>query len=296
MPSIALTSHQVHYFKRAARAQFPLVKNSHLLEALARGFSFDTWAALNTALKNASIESPLSAVFTADRAMSRLVELGYAELADHLLVLPATTYEVRDASNDRRFHMLNALAKHGLFNAEQHATIRHLADADHSIMIAGATGAGKSTLMRAIIEVQAHRHFGHRIGLYETVREFMDYPENVVECLPRPDNVPLFSDEMVYVPVDGSSDYVDDFDTLCVDDMRDPVYSTVVLEKWRESGYGVATIHAAPGRGIERVVAVTAHPGAASLAKVIDACIYMEHRDGKPAVHSIDLLKVSRQR
>ncbi|WP_052660679.1 Flp pilus assembly complex ATPase component TadA [Paraburkholderia fungorum] len=292
MPSIILSSAQVHYFKRAARAQFPQVKNSHLLEALARGFSFDTWAALITALRGASMEAPLSAIFTRDHATARLVELGYPEIANHPLVLPPTPHGTCDASsghNEHRFHMLNALAERGLFNAEQHATIRNLADTPHTIMVAGATGTGKSTLMRAIIEVQARCHPSHRIGLYQDVREFADYPSNVVEFLPGPSEAALDPDTRFYATLDGAWDSAADYDTLCIDDMRHPVYSTIVLESWKVSRYGSATIHAAPGRCLERVAALTEDLRAGSLAQAIDACVYMEHKDGKPSVHSIEI-------
>lgn len=292
MPSIMLSARHVHYLKRGARAQLPQVKNSHLLEALARGFSFDTWAALNTALKNATAEAPLFADFAPDWAVARLVELGYPELANHSLVLappPAKALDISPADDHRCFHMLDALAKRGMFTAEHHSTIRRLVELPNRIMIAGATGTGKSTLMRAILEVQAHRHRNHRIGLYQDVREFTDYPDNVVEFLPGPSDASMDRDTRMYVTLDGEWDSAGEYGTLCIDDMREPVFSTVVLESWQASGYGVATIHAAPGRCLDRVAALTADLMAGTFADAIDACINMEHRGGKPFVHSIEL-------
>ncbi|UIF89267.1 hypothetical protein [Cupriavidus sp. UYPR2.512] len=127
--------------------------------------------------------------------------------------------------------------------------------------------------------------------LFQEVREFADYPDNVVQYYMDPRK---YQDGMQYLNVDEIAAEASDHDTLCIDDMRDATYSAVVLKKWRDSGYGVATVHASLGRGLDRIATLTASFGGQS-TPVIDACIYLEHRRGKLSVHSIDLSKVARR-
>ncbi|UIF89266.1 ATPase, T2SS/T4P/T4SS family [Cupriavidus sp. UYPR2.512] len=168
MPSIICSAETVHEIKRASRAKFPQIKNAHLLEAIARGFGFETWAAFNTVLKNASEQAPLSATFTSDLAQGRLVELGYPELASHSPIFTVIPTEARGDSLQRRgraIPTLQDLAERGMFTADEHQAIRRLAEGQHTILVAGPTGSGKSTLMHAILDVQAHRRPRRRIGL-----------------------------------------------------------------------------------------------------------------------------------
>ncbi|VWC80377.1 hypothetical protein BLA39750_01152 [Burkholderia lata] len=288
-----LSSTEVHYLKRIIRAQFPQIKNQHLLEAIARGFQFGTWSALNEALrKGFLIDDGTSVAFAPDLARARLVELGYPEVEHHALAgtLGAdTTADAPVSAQRRAYRRLAALADRGMFTSDQHATIRRLGEARCTVMIAGVTGTGRSTLMRAVLGIQASRRSRHRIGLYNDAPTVGGYPPNVIPLAP---NLPDWSqhlDSPAYRTPDGESEVPADFDTLCIDGMRHPMTSAIVLESWRNSAYGVATIHARPGRCLDRVAVLNEAVTDGRYIKVIDACINMDSHDGKPSVHSIEI-------
>jgi hypothetical protein len=81
MPVFFLTSDNCDFAKRAMRARLPLVKSTHLTEALAAAFGYRTHAALLTALKLSDARRPALVQADPARLTDRLQDLGY-EIVD----------------------------------------------------------------------------------------------------------------------------------------------------------------------------------------------------------------------
>lgn len=230
-----LSSTDVHDLKRIFRAQFPHIQNQHLLEAIARGFQFGTWSALNEVLrKGFLIDDGTSVAFAPDMARARLIELGYPELEHHILTgTPgtATTADAPVSAQRRAYRGLAALGDRGMFTSDQHATIRRLGETRCTVMIAGATGTGRSTLMRAVLGIQASRQSKHRIGMYNDTPAVGGYPPNVVPLAPNFSDWALQLDNPSYRTPDGVHEVPAEFDTLCIDVMRHPATSAIVLDR-----------------------------------------------------------------
>lgn len=295
MPSIMLTPSGLSALKRAVRVQLPNVKNTHLLEALARGFGFNTCAALNTALSNVPAGTTLAADLSMEAVVARLAEFGYPEAeasmslfpeaAMRLLANPAVESHQISRSRERSLipmatvfvsATLDGMEAQGAMSAEHGATIRTLLERRSVILITGQIGSGKSTMMRALMPGMAAHVSRGSIGLVQHAREFEQLPVNVTE---------IFRDQTGraprrYITSAGDPAHLSDYDTFFVDEvtLHDPQTDDRILSAWRQTrvGLGTANMH---------------HPFANDrVLEVIDAIIYMQSEGRQVQVKDVTVL------
>lgn len=80
-PSFRFSPSNIATLKRALRSQYPHVKSSHLDEAIAASFGFNTYAAMRPTLHQVGAHARLVVVTDPLLLLLRLEELGYRGIA-----------------------------------------------------------------------------------------------------------------------------------------------------------------------------------------------------------------------
>jgi ABC-type glutathione transport system ATPase component len=250
-----LTAPAVLSLKRAIRTQLPAVKSTHLLEALARGFGFNTWVALNTALSRLAANESLAAGLSREAIVARLAKFGhpeaeirmtlFAEVSMLAIMSPPTqsnaTINSRIATATVTISTtLEDMEARGMISAEHGASIRELLARRSVILISGETGSGKSTMMRALMPGMAAHVSPQRIGLIQHVREFDHVPKNVSEIF-----LDQSSSARSYVTLAGEPPRMSDYGTFFVDEMSllSPKTAASIFSTWKLSRVGLGTAH-----------------------------------------------------
>jgi hypothetical protein len=302
MPSFFLTPAVFSSFKRASRAQLPEVRHTHVLEALARAFGFNTLAALQSQLSDGPHGTGFAAELSVDAMRSRLVELGYQDALsldiDFSTINQSGLEEQRSLVNRSRFpQTLEDIKATGAITAIQHKHLAALLDRRSTIVVAGHTGSGRSTMAHALVNEMARRFPDKRFGFFQQTLESPYFPNNVNQFI-----LDIEAGARRYVTQDGSPVTSKDYDVFVIDALRDSADARLALRSWSNAGLGIATLNAAPDKSIERIAALASEDQldgsqvtamGSRVRSIVNAVVHMENRNGQPRAGKIEAGRAS---
>ena len=247
MPSFAVSTAQLAALKRSSREQLPQVRHTHILEALARGFYFNSWLALNTQIKAAT--TSVITEFSLTAMQTRLEELGYRRAStqhlsfEHLEALPRGTLSIvtRTPAVERPSITLDTLTDRGFITPEHRLVLRTLISKGSVIILTGPTATGKTTLATALLTEMARRAPQLHFGFFQQVRELPLQEDNVT-------HYELMLEDSRWLHQKRSP-----CDIAVVDDLRDAKQLRRALQSWKRFGQGLITMHTRPSLAITRL-------------------------------------------
>ncbi|MFP3637842.1 ATPase, T2SS/T4P/T4SS family [Paraburkholderia sp. SIMBA_054] len=261
-------------FKRMGRETHPDVSPSHLIESIARGFEFTSWAALNTYLTNDQAASDALREFSYEAMRNRLLELGYApspSWPEHFGAPDAATRAARARlmlARERTFWTLDELVERRMLGQSESDLLKQLAQRRATMLISGATGSGKTTLLHALLAERAQRYPDEQFSFFVDVVEATGFPANVLQ-----NEAPLsyFSDNLkslsIYRRAAGT--------TNVLGEIRTSDAAAVAATNWRRHGGGLACIHAgSPDDALARFADLLG--GSTSGGRIVDAVVQMK--------------------
>lgn len=277
MAAYCLSKPLLDLFKLRAREDFPDVKHSHLIEAFARGFGFNTWAALNAYLNSGSASPNEWREFSTDAMKERLVSIGYEESPAWPSFFGirdlATLNSIRSELYKREcaYWTLEELVLNRMISRAQCEQLILLVERRATILVTGESYGGSRTMMKALLHERAIRSPLEKFGWMNHGLETEGMPANVLNL-----REPLKESTLVIEDMVAERRY----DRRRIDD---------VLSNWavRAGGLGVISADSAK-QAMETLKSLA--PGRPELAQTIDAVVHTGEEFPGPFIREIHLV------
>lgn len=260
-------------FKQNGRRQYPSIKHNHLIEALACGFGFKSWAALSKYLDTRQVSMRAEVrEFSNEMMQSRLVELGYERSADW----------------PERFGIPDLVYRETI-SLEHWNLLRRLVQSRATIVVSGVAGSGKSSMLHGLLMESAINRPDEQFYLISEDEYVTGLTKNVFQQ--ERDTTFLrnkASDEIRFAPF--LAHYNRHSSTLVLDSIRDRVSAKTAFAHWSETGGGLATFNTFDGdeRSPLEHIAMLLGDDASDIG-VIDALVRMKSAPGI-GIESISVL------